>query len=174
MRARILSVMIGALPLALAAPGQPVTAQTREDAQPQPQPQPQPPPQPPATPGAENPSQSPTPSPPFTVLGKEEVQSILGQEVRSTADENMGRIVDVVVDGEGRARAAIVDFGGFFGVGSRKIAVDWKALRFVPTASKRYRIVLELSRDQVKAAPEYKEGRPIIVLGASGSLEPLP
>ena len=123
----------------------------------------------------------PTPAPPpetsntsVTVLTTSEVQAILGSEVRSAADEDMGRIVDVLVDGEGRARAAIIDFGGFLGVGSRKIAVDWKALHFVPAASARYRIVLELTKDQVKPAPEYKEGKPIIVLGAAGSLEPLP
>jgi hypothetical protein len=113
-------------------------------------------------------------TPSVTVLGSQEVQPILGREVRSTADENMGRIVDVLVDGSGAARAAIIDFGGFLGVGSRKIPVDWKALHFVPGADKRYSIVLELTRDQVKAAPEYKEGKPIIVLGASGNLEPLP
>jgi len=123
--------------------------------------------QPPAAPGEST-------TPPFTVLGSKEVQSVLGREVRSKGNEDMGRIVDVIVDGEGRVRAAIVDFGGFLGVGSRKIAVDWKALHFVPTASKRYGIVLELSRDQVKAAPEYTEGKPIVVLGTSGSLEPLP
>jgi hypothetical protein len=113
-------------------------------------------------------------TPSVTVLGSQEVQGILGREVRSTADENMGRIVDVLVDGSGTARAAIIDFGGFLGVGSRKIAVAWKALHFVPAAEKRYGVVLELTRDQVKAAPEYKEGRPVIVLVASGKLEPLP
>ena len=46
----------------------------------------------------------------------------------------MGRIVDVLVDGQGMARAAIIDFGGFLGVGSRKIAVAWQALHFVPPA----------------------------------------
>jgi hypothetical protein len=102
------------------------------------------------------------------------VQGILGREVRSAADEDMGRIVDVIVDGEGRARAAIIDFGGFLGVGSRKIAVDWKALHFVPSASKPSGVVLELTRDQVKPAPEYKEGKPIVVLGPSGALEPFP
>jgi hypothetical protein len=112
--------------------------------------------------------------PSITVLGSKEVQSILGSEVRSAADEDMGRIGDVLVDGEGRTRAAIIDFGGFLGVGSRKIAVDWTVLHFVPAASKRYRIVLELTRDQVKAAPEYVEGKPTIVLGASGNLSPLP
>lgn len=117
---------------------------------------------------------TPSPSPSVTVLGSQEVQGILGRDVRSTADENMGRIVDVLVDGAGAVRAAIIDFGGFLGVGSRKIAVEWKALHFVPAAEKRYGIVLELTRDQVKPAPEYKEGKPIVVLGASGSLEPLP
>jgi len=113
-------------------------------------------------------------TPSVTVLGKQEVRGILGREVRSTADENMGRIVDVLVDGQGQTRAAIIDFGGFLGVGSRKIAVDWKALHFVPAADKRAGIVLELTRDQVKPAPEYKEGKPIVILGASGNLEPLP
>jgi hypothetical protein len=112
--------------------------------------------------------------PSVTVLGTQEVQSILGREIRSTADENMGRIVDVLVDGQGATRAAIIDFGGFLGVGSRKIAVAWQALHFVPAAEKRYSIVLELTRDQVKPAPEYKEGRPVIVIVASGKLEPLP
>jgi hypothetical protein len=138
----------------------------------------------PSTPSASTPGSAP-PAPPspgapgpgtpsVTVLDTLEVQAILGRDVRSTADENMGRIVDVLVDGTGRARAAIIDFGGFLGVGSRKIAVEWKALHFVPAADKRYSIVLELTRDQVKPAPEYKEGKPVIVLGASGNLEPLP
>jgi PRC-barrel domain len=125
-------------------------------------------------PTAPLPTDQNTKPPSVTVLGNREVQGILGGEVRSTNNEAMGRIADVVVDGEGKPRAAIIDFGGFLGVGSRKIAVDWKALHFVPNASKRYSIALELSREQVKAAPEYKEGEPIIVLGSSGNLEPIP
>lgn len=127
----------------------------------------------PAQPPAPVPAQVPG-QPSVTVLDTQEVQGILGREVRSLADENMGRIVDVLVDGQGAARAAIIDFGGFLGVGSRKIAVAWQALHFVPAAEKRYGIVLELTRDQVKPAPEYKEGKPIIVIVASGKLEPLP
>jgi hypothetical protein len=84
--------------------------------------------------------------------------------VLSAANENMGRIIDVIVDQGGRVRAAIIDFGGFLGVGSRKIAVDWNALHFSPDKDHN-RIVLEFTRDQVKAAPEYQEGKPIIVLG---------
>jgi len=120
--------------------------------------------------GQNAPSREPT----VTVIDSHEVQGVLGKEVRSSADENMGRIVDVIVDQAGLVRAAIIDFGGFLGVGSRKIAVAWSALRFPPKVNKVERIALELTRDQVRAAPEYKEDKPVVVLGASGNLESLP
>ncbi|MGD0315779.1 MAG: PRC-barrel domain-containing protein [Xanthobacteraceae bacterium] len=113
-------------------------------------------------------------TPEVTILNKHEVEGVLGREVRSATNENMGRIVDVLVDGSGEVRAAIIDFGGFLGVGSRKIAVDWNALHFPPPGEPGGRIAVELTRDQVKAAPEYREGKPVVVLGALGKLEPLP
>ncbi len=131
----------------------------------------------PAVPPSDQPSAG-TPSihadlpPAVTVLNSHEVEGILGKEVRSAADENMGRIVDVIVDRSGQVRAAVIDFGGFLGVGSRKIAVDWTALSFPPPADKNHRIALDLTRDQVKAAPEYQEGKPVVVLGPQGKLEP--
>jgi hypothetical protein len=51
--------------------------------------------------------------------------------------------------------------------------VDWNALHFGKIANKSDSITLELTKDQVTAAPEYKEDTPIVVLGASGSLQPL-
>jgi hypothetical protein len=112
--------------------------------------------------------------PAVTVLNTHEVEGILGRQVLGADDENMGRIVDVIVDRSGRVRAAVIDFGGFLGVGSRKIAVDWSALHFPPPGQPNAKISLDLTRDQVKAAPEYQEGKPIVVLGALGKLEPLP
>jgi hypothetical protein len=86
----------------------------------------------------------------------------------SNAGEDMGRIVDVIVGRDGRIHAAIIDFGGFLG-GTRKIAVDWNALDFAP-AGKPGAIVLELTRNQVRLAPQYKRGEPLVVVGtASGA-----
>jgi hypothetical protein len=119
--------------------------------------------------------QQEAPEPPsLTVLESRQAQSVLGKEVRSSVNENMGRIVDVVVDREGRVRAAVIDFGGFLGVGSRRIAVDWSVLRFDLDGAKRDLVMLELTRDQVKAAPEYKEKQAVTVLGAAGGLQSLP
>jgi hypothetical protein len=122
-----------------------------------------------APPGA---AKEPAPPPSVTVIGARDAHGILGREVRSAANEDMGRIVDVIVDREGTVRAAVIDFGGFLGVGSRKIVVDWNALHFGSVANKSDSITLELTKEQVTAAPEYKEDTPLIVLGAAGSLHP--
>jgi hypothetical protein len=117
-------------------------------------------------------AKEPPPPPSVTVIGARDAHGILGREVRSAANEDMGRVVDVIVDREGNVRAAVIDFGGFLGVGSRKIVVDWGALRFGGVANKKDSITLELTKAQVAAAPEYKEDAPVIVLGAAGRLQP--
>jgi hypothetical protein len=113
------------------------------------------------------------PPPSVTIIGASDAHGVLGRDVRSAADEDMGHIVDVIVDLTGRVRAAVIDFGGFLGVGSRRIVVDWNALRFGKITNKKDSITLELTKAQVAAAPEYKEDTPMVVLGASGSLQPL-
>lgn len=130
----------------------------------------------PAVPGADGTasSASSTNGPVAKVLDRAEIQGVLGRQVRGRAGEDMGRIVEVIVDRTGgQPRAAIIDFGGFLGVGVRKIAVDWGLLQFATDKGSDL-VTLELTRDQVKAAPEYKEGRPIVVLTRTGPVEPAP
>lgn len=123
-------------------------------------------------PAAPDAAKEPAPAPSVTVIGARDAHGILGRDVRSAANEAMGRVVDVIVDREGTVRAAVIDFGGFLGVGSRKIVVDWSALRFGGVSNKRDSITLELTKAQVAEAPEYKEDAPVIVLGAAGRLQP--
>jgi hypothetical protein len=127
-----------------------------------------------AKPDPSSPAASVVSKPPsVTVIDAVDAHGILGRDVRSPAKENMGRISDVIVDRAGRVRAAVIDFGGFLGVGSRKIVVEWNALHFWNVADKAASITLDLTREQVRAAPEYKDDAPIVVLGASGMLSPL-
>ena len=102
-----------------------------------------------------------------SILLSQEIQGALGREVRNGTGENLGRIVDVLVDKDGQVRAALIDFGRFLGVGTRKIVVDWDALHFAP-ADQGDPVTLDLTRDQLNAAPEYKPGQPVVVLGSKG------
>ena len=103
-------------------------------------------------------AKEPAPPPSVTVIGARDAHGILGRDVRSAANEDMGRIVDVIVDREGTVRAAVIDFGGFLGVGSRKIVVDWSALRFGGVSNKSDSITLELTKEQVDGGARIQGG----------------
>jgi hypothetical protein len=100
--------------------------------------------------------------PPGMIPGAK-LQSLLGRELK-TRDEDPGRIIDILCDSEGRVRAAVVELGGFLGIGMRRIAVHWSVLRFDAADPKRPRLILELARDELRSAPEYKPGEPVEVL----------
>lgn len=90
-------------------------------------------------------------------LPQEEATAILGRPVLDLDGKAAGRIVDVLVDGTGQVRAAVVDFGGFLGVGNRRVAIDWKVLRFDPATRS---ITLTMSANEIAAAPEFKTDTP--------------
>jgi len=109
-----------------------------------------PPVQVPPTPQAETPAET------------RKLGSVLGIEVRTNAEQNVGRIVDLLASRGGQVEAAVVEFGGFLGMGSRKIAIEWSALR-LESQGKRTVAILDMSRDELRGAPEYKPERPIVV-----------
>lgn len=154
-------------------------------ATPAPAPAPAPTPTPPTSPPAAAPAASPAAgtSPPSTtqtqqqgtpatVLDTQDYESLLGRSVRSAGGDELGRVIDIIIDKEGHPRAAIIDFGGFLGVGTRKIAVDWRALRFTPDGGKERKLSVALTRNQVRVSPEYKAGEPIVVLGPASPAAP--
>jgi hypothetical protein len=115
-------------------------------------------------------AQQATPETPAVVVDGGSAETLLGKPVQSAKGEDLGRVVDVIVDRSGLVRAAIIDFGGFLGVGTRKIAVDWRVLRFAPPAGKSSgmeKLIADLPRDQLRKAPIYKEGEPIVIMGGT-------
>ena len=94
------------------------------------------------------------------------LESVLGREVRTRVEEDVGRIIDLLADRYGRVQAAVIEFGGFLGIGTRKIAVEWSALRFEQDGRKPV-VIVELTRDELRVAPEYKPSEPAIVRRAS-------
>ena len=104
---------------------------------------------------------------PATVVDGEQLESVLGIEAFGSTGDDMGRIVDILVDRTGQIRAAIIDFGGFLGVGSRKIAVDWRSLHFDP--KKAGAVVVNLTKDQLRVTPIYKASEPVVMVGGPGA-----
>jgi hypothetical protein len=162
--------------LALLAAQQPTIAATRSPAElpwrsaqatpsPQPDTAPQPAAAPPAPQNDENTKEEKS-GVPATVVDGEQLESVLGIEAFGSTGDDMGRIVDIIVDRTGQIRAAIIDFGGFLGVGSRKIAVDWRSLHFDP--KKAGAVVVNLTKDQLRVTPVYKAAEPVVMVGGPG------
>ena len=114
------------------------------------------------------PVHEPPPSPaqtgtPAVVVDLQAMDGLIGKSVKGPTGEDMGRLIDLLVGTNGEIRAAIIDFGGVLGVGSRKVAVDWHALNFADSA-KGGAIKVALTRDALRVAPEYRSGEPIVIL----------
>ena len=110
---------------------------------------------------------------PATATTTQAAATLLGRSVRSLDGKESGRIVDVVVTNSGQPVAVLVDFGGFMGVGNRRIAVDWARLRFDQPADAP--VMVDLSAEQIKTAPDYKESLPPAPLPAeTGQPSPQP
>jgi hypothetical protein len=128
---------------------------------------PPPPPQP-AQPQAQPKAAAPAPAPaPRNVepVPAKLASGVLGKKVQGPKGEDMGLVVDVIVDAEGRPWALVIDFGGFLGVGSRKIAIDWRLVHFKPD-DQDAPVLLRLGRDEIQVAPEYDPaGKPPQMVG---------
>ena len=82
----------------------------------------------------------------------------MGRRVSGPSGEEMGRIVDLLVDTGGNPIAAVVDFGGFLGVGVHRLAIGWSLLQFsIDEAGTR--IAVDLSPEVIAATPEYRPGK---------------
>jgi PRC-barrel domain len=111
-------------------------------------------------------AQAPPGSPPSVVqsIAPEDAEAILGRPVVDKTGKEIARLVDVLVDRNGTSQAAVIDFGGFLGVGARKIAVHWSVLHFAPEDGK-HLITLDMTPDEIKSAPAFSNpDKPVSVV----------
>ncbi len=59
--------------------------------------------------------------------------TITGDEVKNRQGESLGTIKELMIDtATGRVAYAVLDFGGFLGIGNKLFAVPWSALTISP------------------------------------------
>jgi len=79
--------------------------------------------------------------------------------LQSAQGEKVGEIGEVIVDpNTGRIAYAVVDMGGFLGMGERHVPVPWAAFQPGPEGQG---LVLNATRDRLTAAPQFsRDNRP--------------
>jgi sporulation protein YlmC with PRC-barrel domain len=79
---------------------------------------------------------------------------IIGKKAYGPNGETVGNVNDLLIDSSGRVQAAVVDVGGFLGMGQHTVALDWTQLKIAPSSD---RVTIGMTKEQLKSAPEYKK-----------------
>jgi len=78
---------------------------------------------------------------------------VQGTAVTNPANENLGSIRDVVLDKlDGSVRYAVLEFGGFLGMGSKLFALPWELLAYDERADA---YVIDIDKGVLKRAPGF-------------------
>ncbi len=79
---------------------------------------------------------------------------LLGKNVENPEGENLGEIKDLVIDvNNERVFYAILEFGGFMGLGEKLFAYPVRS--FNPTSANADKLVLNVDKEKLKAAPGF-------------------
>ncbi|MGK7870744.1 PRC-barrel domain-containing protein [Falsiroseomonas sp. E2-1-a20] len=89
-------------------------------------------------------------------LTLERASNLVGTNVVGANGRDAGEIENLLIDGNGQVRAAVVEWGGFLGIGARRAVVPIEQLAFGGPSE---RVRMELTRAQLEALPRYETER---------------
>lgn len=84
-----------------------------------------------------------------------QASNLIGASVKSTADDDVGSVSDLIIDENGQVVAVVVGVGGFLGMGERDVAIGWDDVTR-SGASDEVELRIDVTRESLRAAPEYK------------------
>ncbi|CAN0351099.1 unnamed protein product [Phaeothamnion confervicola] len=89
------------------------------------------------------------------VAGELAAVRLAGTRVFNAKTDVIGTISDVVLGADGRASTVVINVGGFAGVGSKQVGVPYSALKVGPVVDGSRVLLLDVTKEQLQAAPTY-------------------
>jgi hypothetical protein len=81
---------------------------------------------------------------------------IIGETVVDRQSENVGKILELVIDArQNRVAYAVLSIGGFMGMGNKLFAMPWEAFEFSTTENK---LILKVDKEELKTATGFEKG----------------
>jgi sporulation protein YlmC with PRC-barrel domain len=99
------------------------------------------------------------------------VTELVGARVRNPQGKDIGEIEDVLVSPDNRLTTAIISVGGFLDIGDKLVAVPYGELH---VAADRATLSLEMSAEQLAAAPKFSWNGNDSATGVRESATPAP
>ncbi|MFN4284017.1 MAG: PRC-barrel domain-containing protein [Alphaproteobacteria bacterium] len=91
---------------------------------------------------------------PVDTLSAMHSDDIIGANVRNSANEVVGKVDSLLLTKDGRVVAAIVDVGGFLGIGARQVAVPMEQISMIDGGNVS---LPSATKESLKAAPAYEK-----------------
>lgn len=120
---------------------------------------------------AQTPAQTPSQAEaPVAAAGDWSASKLSGVNVYNEANDKIGAISDVIITPQGQVKGVVVEAGGFLGMGTHYVLLAMNSLKFLNEAGKTStgkttetkrewypdRAVLNVTKDNLKAMPEFK------------------
>ncbi len=83
--------------------------------------------------------------------------NVVGLDIYNDQNNDIGKVQDIAFDNSKKVMSYILSVGGFLGMGTRYVAVDPDSVKVSYDAgNKVWRATMNATKDQLKAAPEFK------------------
>ncbi|MCF6108634.1 PRC-barrel domain-containing protein [Mesorhizobium muleiense] len=82
-------------------------------------------------------------------------EDLVGTTVYGANDVNLGEIGDVVLTGDKKVDAVIIDVGGFLGVGEKEVAIGMENLKFMTDKDGKRYLYTSFTKEQLEAQAPY-------------------
>jgi hypothetical protein len=84
-------------------------------------------------------------------------ENLTGATVVGPDGEDIAQVGDILLTQDGQIDAMLIDFGGFLGIGQKRVAVGMDNLEFAANENGDLLIYSDFTQEQLEAAPEYDE-----------------
>ncbi|MCW5737946.1 MAG: PRC-barrel domain-containing protein [Enhydrobacter sp.] len=94
----------------------------------------------------------------FNAEGQMSANAVIGASVKNASNDTVGTVEDAYLNKDGTIEKLVVSVGGFLGMGTKNVAVDWSDIDFGRDGKS---VVLKTTwtKDSLKAMPDYKYER---------------
>ena len=84
-----------------------------------------------------------------------QASNLIGAEVKTTNNEKVGSVSDLIIDEKGQIVGIVVGVGGFLGMGEKDVAIGWDDVTRSGTSDDN-ELQIKATREDLMSAPEFK------------------
>lgn len=87
--------------------------------------------------------------------GSINASQLVGLNIQNADGDNLGEVGEVVIASDGGLQGVVVDVGGFLGIGTHPVLLNWKDLKISGNGDD-VKAIVNTTKDNLKSLPEYK------------------